>query len=152
MCANFIGSNGSLSPRRCGPALIELTQRFDKLDLTKSGIRVTSAEIDAAVASAKSDAKTYAALELARDRIASHHKRQVPKDDRYTDATGTELGSRWTAVESVGLYVPGGRADYPSTVLMTAVPARVAGVGPVRMMVRTVLPNCLAPLIVQASV
>ncbi len=65
---------------------------------------------------------------LARDRIESHHRRKLPKDDRYTDAIGVELGSRWTAIDSVGLYVPGGTASYPSSVLMNAVPARVAGV------------------------
>ena len=76
-----------------------------------------------------------AALELARARIESHHRRQLPRDDRYTDALGAELGSRWTAVESVGLYVPGGLASYPSSVLMNAVPAKVAGVPRVAMVV-----------------
>ena len=72
---------------------------------------------------------------MAHDRIAAHHQRQLPKDDRYTDAIGAELGSRWTAVESVGLYVPGGLASYPSSVLMNAVPARVAGVPRIAMVV-----------------
>jgi histidinol dehydrogenase len=114
-------------------ALVELTRRFDRLDLAATGIRVTEAEIAAAVAA--SDKETMAALELALARIESHHRRQLPADDRYTDALGAELGSRWTAIESVGLYVPGGLASYPSSVLMNAVPARVAGVPRVAMMV-----------------
>jgi histidinol dehydrogenase len=114
-------------------ALVELTQRYDGFDLGKVGLRVTAAEIEQAVASAPSD--TLAALTLARDRIKSHHERQVPKDDRYRDALGVELGHRWTAVESVGLYVPGGTASYPSSVLMNAVPARVAGVPRIVMVV-----------------
>ena len=76
-----------------------------------------------------------AALELAHARIDSHHRRQLPSDDRYRDALGAELGSRWTAIELVGLYVPGGLASYPSSVLMNAVPARVAGVPRVAMVV-----------------
>jgi len=114
-------------------ALIELSQRFDHVDLGKLGIAVTAAEVDRAVAECAAD--TLAALELARDRIAAHHRRQLPSDDRYVDATGAELGHRWTAVESVGLYVPGGLASYPSSVLMNAVPARVAGVPRVVMVV-----------------
>jgi len=114
-------------------ALIEFTQRFDRLDLTRTGIRITSAEISAAVAAC--DAGTMAALELACARIESHHRRQLPRDDTYTDALGAQLGSRWTAIESVGLYVPGGLASYPSSVLMNAVPARVAGVPRVAMVV-----------------
>ena len=114
-------------------ALIELTRRFDRLDLAATGIRVSEAEIAAAVAA--SDKETMAALELALARIESHHRRQLPADDRYTDALGAELGSRWTAIESVGLYVPGGLASYPSSVLMNAVPARVAGVPRVAMAV-----------------
>lgn len=107
-------------------ALIAFTQRFDRFDVGAKGLRITTEEIAAAVASA--DAETVAALTLARDRIAAYHQRQVPHDDRYRDALGVELGGRWTAVEAVGLYVPGGTASYPSSVLMNAVPARVAGV------------------------
>ena len=114
-------------------ALIDYSQRFDQIDLEKHGIAVTPAEVDQAVASAP--AATVEALKLARDRIESHHARQVPQDDRYTDAIGVELGSRWTAVESVGLYVPGGTASYPSSVLMNAIPARVAGVERIVMVV-----------------
>ncbi len=97
------------------------------------GMRVPAAEIAAARAGV--DAKTLAALELARDRILAHHRRQVPADDRYVDASGVELGSRWTPVESVGLYVPGGTASYPSSVLMNAVPAKVADVERIVMVV-----------------
>jgi histidinol dehydrogenase len=114
-------------------ALVELTRRFDRLDLASTGIRVSEAEIEAAVAA--SGKETMAALELARARIEAHHRRQLPTDDRYTDALGAELGSRWTAIESVGLYVPGGLASYPSSVLMNAVPAKVAGVPRIAMAV-----------------
>jgi histidinol dehydrogenase len=116
-------------------ALVEITHKFDRFDLATAGLRVPPEDVAAAVAAARADAETFAALELARDRIAAHHRRQVPADDRYTDATGTELGHRWTAVESVGLYVPGGTASYPSSVLMNAVPAKVAGVPRVAMVV-----------------
>lgn len=107
-------------------ALADYSRRFDRIDFSTTSMRVDADEIDAAVASA--DEATVAALTLARDRIESHHRRQLPSDDRYVDPIGVELGSRWTAVESVGLYVPGGTASYPSSVLMNAVPARVAGV------------------------
>jgi histidinol dehydrogenase len=120
--------------RRDGDAaLIELTRRFDRLDLGATGIRVSKAEVKAAVAGC--DREQMAALNLARDRIESHHRRQLPADERYKDSLGAELGSRWTAVESVGLYVPGGLASYPSSVLMNAVPARVAGVPRIAMVV-----------------
>ena len=114
-------------------ALIALTQKFDRLDLATTGIRVSEAEMAAAVAASKGE--TLDALKFAHDRIESHHRRQLPRDDSYTDALGAELGSRWTAVESVGLYVPGGLASYPSSVLMNAVPAKVAGVPRVAMAV-----------------
>ncbi|MGH2342812.1 histidinol dehydrogenase [Segnochrobactraceae bacterium EtOH-i3] len=106
-------------------ALVDYTNRFDRVTVTAAELRVTPEEIAAAVAAI--DADTRAALELARDRIESHHRRQIPADDRYTDALGVELGHRWTAIEAVGLYVPGGTASYPSSVLMNAVPAKVAG-------------------------
>jgi histidinol dehydrogenase len=113
--------------------LAELTLKYDRLDLQRIGISVTAAEIEAAFAA--SSKETLEALYLARDRIADHHKRQLPSDDRYRDSTGVELGHRWTAVESVGLYVPGGLASYPSSVLMNAVPAKVAGVPRIVMVV-----------------
>jgi len=114
-------------------ALIEATRKFDRLDLNPGDLRVTSAEIDAAVQAC--DAETLDALKFARDRIEIFHRRQLPKDDRFTDALGVELGWRWSAIESVGLYVPGGTAAYPSSVLMNAVPAGVAGVARVVMVV-----------------
>ncbi|MBI3705274.1 MAG: histidinol dehydrogenase [Rhizobiales bacterium] len=106
-------------------ALFELTAKFDRIDLAKIGLRVAAAEIDAAEKLCNGEA--LAALKLARDRIEAYHRRQKPADDRFTDALGVELGSRWTAIEAVGLYVPGGTAAYPSSVLMNAVPAKVAG-------------------------
>jgi len=114
-------------------ALIEATKKFDRLELDASGLRVTAAEIDAAVKAC--DSKTVEALEFARDRIETFHRRQMPKDERFTDAEGVELGWRWSAVDAVGLYVPGGTAAYPSSVLMNAVPAKVAGVPRVVMVV-----------------
>ena len=114
-------------------ALIEATTKFDRLDLTAEALRVTPAEVAAAVKAC--DADTIDALKFARDRIEIFHRRQLPKDDRFTDALGVELGWRWSAIESVGLYVPGGTAAYPSSVLMNAVPAKVAGVGRVVMVV-----------------
>src|ERR1700738_1221795 len=119
--------------RRGDLALIEATRKFDRLDLDPGRLRVTPAEIDAAVKAC--DAKTVEALQFARDRIESFHRRQLPKDERFTERVGCELGWRWTSIESVGLYVPGGTAAYPSSVLMNAVPARVAGVGRVVMVV-----------------
>ncbi len=114
-------------------AVKDYTQKFDRLDLDRLGLRVTPQEIEAAVAASPREA--LAALELARDRIEVFHRRQVPHDDRFTDALGVELGSRWTAIEAVGLYVPGGTAAYPSSVLMNAVPAKVAGVPRIVMVV-----------------
>jgi histidinol dehydrogenase len=114
-------------------ALIEATRKFDRLDLNAGGLRVTAAEIEAAVKAC--DAATLQALEFARNRIESFHRQQLPKDERFTDALGVELGWRWSAIEAVGLYVPGGTAAYPSSVLMNAVPAKVAGVARVAMVV-----------------
>ena len=114
-------------------ALIDLSLKFDLADLAATGIRVSADEIDAAVAGV--DRATLEALEFAYRRIRAHHERQRPKDDHYTDDAGVELGARWTAIEAVGLYVPGGTAAYPSSVLMNAVPAKVAGVDRVVMTV-----------------
>jgi histidinol dehydrogenase len=114
-------------------ALIEATHRFDRLALDASRLRIGADEITQAVKAC--DRETLAALEVARDRIESFHRRQMPKDERFTDALGVELGWRWSAIQSVGLYVPGGTAAYPSSVLMNAVPARVAGVDRVVMVV-----------------
>jgi histidinol dehydrogenase len=119
--------------RRGDIALIEATRKFDRLDLDAARLRVSAAEIDAAIKAC--DAKTLEALELARNRIESFHRQQLPADARFTDALGVELGWRWSAIESAGLYVPGGTAAYPSSVLMNAVPAQVAGVARVVMVV-----------------
>jgi len=107
-------------------ALVDLSRRFDRVDLVAVGLEVTRDDI--ATAYRQADKKTIEALAFARDRIEAHHIRQRPSDDRYSDPIGVELGSRWTAIEAVGLYVPGGTANYPSSVLMNAVPAKVAGV------------------------
>ncbi|GGE15440.1 histidinol dehydrogenase [Gemmobacter megaterium] len=107
-------------------ALTELTARFDRLDLTPGTLAFSAAEIDAACASVT--AEDRAALELAADRIRAYHARQMPEDAQWTDATGATLGWRWTPVSAAGLYVPGGLASYPSSVLMNAIPAKVAGV------------------------
>ena len=114
-------------------AVKEYTLKFDGLDLDRAGIKVTAAAIAAAAASCPREALD--ALELARARIETYHRRQVPQDDRFTDALGVELGARWTAIEAVGVYVPGGTAAYPSSVLMNAVPAKVAGVPRIAMAV-----------------
>ena len=114
-------------------ALIEATQKFDRLEIDAARLRVSADEIREAVKAC--DRETVAALELARERIESFHRRQLPKDERFTDALGVELGWRWSAIELVGLYVPGGTAAYPSSVLMNAVPAKVAGVGRMVMVV-----------------
>jgi histidinol dehydrogenase len=129
-------------------ALIDYTRKFDRVDLTKAGLRVSAAEIDAAESAC--DPQALAALRFARDRIEAYHRRQLPKDDRFTDALGVELGSRWTAVEAAGLYVPGGTAAYPSSVLMNAVPAKVAGC-PRLVMVVPSPDGRLAPLVLAAA-
>jgi len=129
-------------------ALADYTLRFDHLDLSAVGIRVTVAEIDAAVAACSADARD--ALAFAHGRIVQHHRRQMPSNLSYTDATGAELGWRWTAVDSVGLYVPGGTASYPSSVLMNAVPAKVAGVSRVVMVVPA-MRGALNPLVLAAA-
>jgi histidinol dehydrogenase len=129
-------------------ALIELTRKFDRVDLGKAGLRVSPAELD--TASGACDPEALDALTLARDRIEAYHRRQLPKDDRFTDPLGVELGHRWTAIEAVGLYVPGGTAAYPSSVLMNAVPAKVAGV-PRVVMVVPAPDGKLSPLVLAAA-
>ncbi len=106
-------------------ALIDLSRRFDRVDLGELGLRVTPSETAAARAAVPR--RTFEALTLARDRILAFHERQKPADQFWTDTLGVELGWRWTAIRAVGLYVPGGTAAYPSSVLMNAIPARVAG-------------------------
>jgi histidinol dehydrogenase len=129
-------------------ALADFTRRFDGLDLREAGFRIPASEIDAA--RDKVDKTTREALQLAHDRILSHHKRQLPKDDFYKDELGVELGSRWTPVGSAGLYVPGGTASYPSSVLMNALPAKVAGV-PRIVMVVPAPKGVLNPLVLVAA-
>jgi histidinol dehydrogenase len=129
-------------------ALIELTRKFDRVDLDRIGLKVTAEEIDRAHAAC--DRQALDALALARDRIEVFHRRQLPRDERFTDALGVELGSRWTAIEAVGLYVPGGTAAYPSSVLMNAVPAKVAGV-PRLVMVVPAPDGKLVPLVLAAA-
>ncbi len=114
-------------------ALVELTERFDRVSLTPETLAVSTRDIEAA--EHRCDPETLAALRFAHARILAHHERQRPSDDSYVDAVGAELGHRWTPVQSVGLYVPGGLASYPSSVLMNAVPAKVAGVGRIVMVV-----------------
>jgi histidinol dehydrogenase len=129
-------------------ALVDLSRKFDRVDLAKVGLRVSRGEMFDATDAC--DGEALAALKLAADRIAEHHERQLPVNERYTDAAGVELGWRWTAVESAGLYVPGGLASYPSSVLMNAIPARVAGVPRVVMVVPT--PNGeINPLVLAAA-
>ena len=106
-------------------ALMEYSLRFDRIDFERASLAVSAEEIDAAVAACPKAA--LEALKFAHQRILAFHLRQVPKDESFTDALGVKLGWRWTAIEAVGLYVPGGAASYPSSVLMNAVPAKVAG-------------------------
>jgi histidinol dehydrogenase len=129
-------------------ALIELTRKFDRVDLSKVGLRVSAAEVDAAERAC--DRKALDALALAGDRIEAYHRRQKPEDTHFTDALGVELGARWTAIEAVGLYVPGGTAAYPSSVLMNAVPAKVAGCERLVMVVPAANGK-LAPLVLAAA-
>ena len=130
-------------------AVIEATRKFDRFTVDAGGLRFTPAEIDDAVKAC--DVATLDALAFARDRIEAFHRRQMPKDERFTDAQGVELGWRWSAVEAVGLYVPGGTAAYPSSVLMNVVPAVVAGVPRVVMAVPTPDGKILNPLVLAAA-
>ncbi len=114
-------------------ALIELSQKFDRIDLRARGINVSASELDEAVQNA--DPKVVEALTFAAQRIKDHHSRHKPVSEYYTDDLGVELGQRWTPVEAAGLYVPGGTAAYPSSVLMNAIPAKVAGVERLAMVV-----------------
>ncbi len=129
-------------------ALIELTARFDRMELTPDRMRFSAEEIDDLCD--RVAAPEREALELAAARIRAYHERQLPEDARWTDEAGAELGWRWTAVASAGIYVPGGLASYPSSVLMNAIPARVAGVDRIAMAVPT--PDGVAnPLVLLAA-
>jgi histidinol dehydrogenase len=129
-------------------AVKQLTKELDRVDLDRVGMRISADEINQADAAC--ERKALDALNLARDRIDAYHRRQKPSDERFVDALGVELGHRWTAIESVGLYVPGGTAAYPSSVLMNAVPAKVAGVSRLVMVVPTP-EGKLSPLVLAAA-
>ncbi len=129
-------------------ALADYSSRFDKVDVKAKGLRITQAEI--AAARAACDKAALDALAVAHQRITAFHEKQKPSDLRFTDTLGVDLGWRWSAIEAVGLYVPGGTASYPSSVLMNAVPAKVAGVPRIVMVVPT--PNGeVNPLVLAAA-
>ncbi|HEY2662175.1 MAG TPA: histidinol dehydrogenase [Caulobacteraceae bacterium] len=127
-------------------ALLDYTRQFDRADLDEHTIRVTEAEIEAGAAECAP--KVCKAIAFAADRIRAYHERQRPADAHWVDETGVELGWRWTPIEAVGVYVPGGRAAYPSTVLMNAVPAQVAGVDRIAMVTP---PGKLQPAVLAAA-
>ena len=129
-------------------ALIALTEKFDRIALTPATLRITAEEIDQAMKDVPE--ADFAALEVAAQRIAAYHARQMPPDDSWTDDTGATLGWRWTPVAAAGLYVPGGLASYPSSVLMNAIPAKVAGVPRLAMVVPTP-DGVLNPLVLAAA-
>lgn len=129
-------------------ALIELTKKFDRTTVSTKTMRVSEAEIADAVSAIDSD--LMAALKTAADRIGAFHKRQLPENIDYTDEAGVRLGLRWGPVQAVGLYVPGGTAAYPSSVLMNAIPATVAGVSR-RVMVVPTPDGTLNPLVLAAA-
>jgi len=129
-------------------AVLDYTARFDRTALTAERLRIGADEIDAAVAAISAD--LAAALDLAASRIEAFHRAQLPANLRHTDAAGLTLGLRWTPLDAVGLYVPGGKAAYPSSVLMNAIPARVAGVPRVAMCVPAP-DGALNPLVLAAA-
>jgi histidinol dehydrogenase len=129
-------------------AVIEYTTRFDRQQLTADRLRISTAEIDAATASIP--AELAAALDLAAARIETFHRAQLPQDLRMTDAAGVTMGMRWNALDAVGLYVPGGKAAYPSSVLMNAIPAGAAGVSRIAMCVPAP-DGILNPLVLAAA-
>jgi histidinol dehydrogenase len=129
-------------------ALVELTNKFDRAGVTVETLRLSADEIGASVAQVT--AERLAAIETAANRIEAYHRRQIPADERFTDDEGAELGWRWTAVDSVGLYVPGGTAAYPSSVLMNAIPAKVAGVKRI-VMVTPATGGAINPLVLAAA-
>jgi histidinol dehydrogenase len=134
--------------KRGDTALIELTNKFDHAGVTQQTLKLSSAEIEAALT--KVSKEQMAAIETAATRIEAYHRRQIPTDERFTDDTGALLGWRWTSLDSVGLYVPGGTAAYPSSVLMNAVPARVAGVARI-VMVTPASGGAINPLVLTAA-
>ena len=127
-------------------ALLRLARQFDGIELDEVSIRVSAEEIEAGAAHCAADVRE--AIAFAAGRIRAYHERQRPADQRFTDEAGVELGWRWTALDAVGIYVPGGRAAYPSTVLMNAVPASVAGVSRIAMVTP---PGRLQPAVLAAA-
>jgi len=134
--------------RRGDAALVELTNKFDRAGVTAETLKISAAEIDAALAKVTKEQKE--AVEIAAARIEAYHRRQLPQNDSFRDDTGATLGWRWTAVDSAGLYVPGGTASYPSSVLMNAIPAKVAGVERI-VMVTPASGGHLNPLVLAAA-
>ncbi len=130
-------------------ALLDYTRRFDRVAASSiTDLKITTAAIDRAVSECSPE--LLAAVDFAASRIEAFHRRQLPKDDFHTDQSGTTLGLRWRAVDAVGLYVPGGTASYPSSVLMNAIPAQVAGVERIAMVVPTP-DDVLSPLVLAAA-
>ncbi|HEX3755681.1 MAG TPA: histidinol dehydrogenase [Rhizomicrobium sp.] len=129
-------------------ALIELTNKFDRSGVTQETLRVTPEEIEGA--QARLSAPQHEALAVAARRIEAYHRRQLPSDEMFIDDIGAALGWRWTAVDAVGLYVPGGTASYPSSVLMNAIPARVAGVARI-VMVTPASGGAINPMVLDAA-
>jgi histidinol dehydrogenase len=129
-------------------ALLRYTERFDRLSLTADRLAIGVDEMDAAIAGIP--AELMAALDLAARRIEAFHRLQMPTDIQTTDTAGLTLGMRWTPLDAVGLYVPGGKAAYPSSVLMNAIPARVAGVSRIAMCVPSPQ-GVLNPLVLAAA-
>jgi histidinol dehydrogenase len=128
------------------PAVLRFAEQFDRAALTEETLRVTAEEIDAGAAACPQSVRD--AIDFAAERIRTYHARQRPADAQWTDETGTRLGWRWTPLEAVGIYVPGGRAAYPSTVLMNAVPAKVAGVDRIAMVTP---PGRMQPAVLAAA-
>ena len=116
-------------------ALADYSRRFDRVDIAAQGLAISPSEVDAAVAAC--EPKAIAALRFANERVLAYHRKQAPQDASFSDALGVKLGWRWRAIEAVGLYVPGGAASYPSSVLMNAAPAKVAGCQRIAMVVPT---------------
>jgi len=129
-------------------ALFEYTERFDRFALTAGAVRIGADEIASAEGACDHDAR--AALAFAAERIRAYHARQLPEDGAFTDAAGVRLGWKWTPLDAVGLYVPGGLAAYPSSVLMNAIPAKTAGV-PRLVMVTPTPDGAIAPLVLAAA-
>lgn len=129
-------------------AVVDLTKRFDRFDITPDTLRISDAEIKEHIS--KVSHQERQALELAAGRIRSYHEKQLPEDRRWREPNGAELGWRWTPVSAAGLYVPGGIASYPSSVLMNAIPANVAGVG--RLVITVPTPDgVINPLVLLAA-